>query len=190
VNPIYPSWYTKSPLRLLRHSLTTLGISVMETLECTLERGVHPGTTVLPSSLTEPVKWNCPEYIPGLGILTENIHRRALEFLLTEPVNQALRHRVTCEPAPHSADRPRRSGLSACWSNTAERSCLESAAAVGTTSGPRRAPNAEPAPDHCLQSRIEGRRPREPRGGHHITPPLLCRPPTLSQGTGHREWQG
>jgi len=97
VNPIYPNWYTRSPLQLLRHSLTTLGISVAETLECTLERGVHQDMTLLPSSLTEPVKWNCPEYTPGQGTLTETIHRRALEMLLMEPVNQPLKHRVTCD---------------------------------------------------------------------------------------------
>ena len=55
VNPIYPNWYTKSPLRLLWHSLTTLGVSVMETLECTLDKEAHPEMTVLQSSLTEPV---------------------------------------------------------------------------------------------------------------------------------------
>ncbi len=62
----------------------------METLECSLERGGHPGMTVLASSLTEPVTWNCSEYVPGKGMLiTQQTDRDAVASLLAGVTQQS-----------------------------------------------------------------------------------------------------
>jgi hypothetical protein len=95
-HPIYPRWFCKTTESLLHHSLTTLGVSVMATKEGTLGSKAHPELSSFPCSMGEPFKWHCPELILGQGALTEEIHRRALEHVLSATADREQGYHAIC----------------------------------------------------------------------------------------------